>query len=222
MLRRWAWAWRISALALGVRLGWSLGQSGQPARPYGAPVPYGDDTPLPIPPLRYFALDAPDDETLASRVAAYCRDDDGRLAVWFQESHPARLTALCGMYVVATHAPYHEQPVWPAGIAAAAAAHAQHCGTVVIPQGAIYTAAGLRWRQQTAPGHTWIEVQIDGVWETFDATVNVWYRDARARRSFWLPDYPGWDDHRRYCQDGWCYDLALLRQQVYAGGYASR
>ncbi len=187
--------------------------TGAQSRAYGAPLAYDETTPLPIPPLAYFAVGLEQEADLLARVAAYCSDVE-RLPAWFDDENPARLKALCGMYIVATNAPYHEQPAPPTDALAFARQVAQHCGTVPVAQGRIYTALGLDWRLREAAGHGWVEVRVDGTWEIFDATVNVWYRDKQARRAFWLPDYPGALDHTRYG-----YDVHRLRRAVFDGDY---
>ena len=189
-------------------------------RQYGEVVPYDSETPLPIPPLSWFAIGIDSNSALLDRVQQYCSADMERLSVWFEETHPQRLKALCGMYIVATNAVYHEQQNTPADAITFARQIAQHCGTVTIPQGEIYERLGLIWQLRLKPGHGYIDVLIDDHWETFDATVNVWYAGQRGRRMFYIPNFPGAFDHERYCYNWGCYNMRNLRVQVYDGIWA--
>lgn len=196
----------------------ALHVSSQPReRVYGDLLPYADAHPLPIPPLSAFTIGVVDNDTLIARASAYCSDPTGELGRWFEESNPMRVRALCGMYIIATNAPYHEVAIPVPDALTFAQTPTLHCGTVVVPQGELYTALHLAWRWQLVPGHQFIEVWIDDGWETFDATVNIWYADPQRRRAFWLPDYAGARDYERYG-----YGVRGLHDAVYAGAYVGR
>jgi hypothetical protein len=209
---------RILCFLLGALLALVLTVTAQPERVYGEVVPYDAQTPLPIPPLSFFAIGIETNADLLARVVQYCTADTERMAVWFEETHPERLKALCGMYIVATNSPYHEQPSIPENALAFALQQTQHCGTIPVAQGEIYDALGLTWRYRQTPHHGWIDAAIDDQWETFDATVNVWYADQDHRRMFWIPDYAGAFDHERYCHDWGCFNMRNLRRDVFERG----
>lgn len=206
----------ILGFAITLIAAYAVAQNGEERR-YGEVIPYDAETPLPVPPLSFFAIGVENNDALLARVVQYCSSDTERLQVWFEETHPERLAALCGMYIAATNAPYHEQPNPPTNALMFARQQSMHCGTVVIAQGEIYSALGLTWRYRQNSNHGWIEVQIDAKWEVFDATVNVWYAGENRRRMFWIPDYPGAFDHERYCYAWGCYNMRSLRRDVYEG-----
>jgi hypothetical protein len=73
-----------------------------------------------------------------------------------------------------------------------------HCGMYSRYQAQLLDAFGLTWRVFTHGGaeHVWIEVKIDGRWEVFDSTVNVWINTdgfslidgaSREYRTFYTP-----------------------------------
>jgi len=184
---------------------------------YGTPLPADVNTPLPIPPLRVFAIGVRDNHELLTSVASYCEFNQHWLAGIFAETSLTRILALCGMYIVATNAPYHEADN-PVDALAFARQATLHCGTVVVAQGEIYGALGLTWRQVETTNHTWLEVDVDGAWEVFDATVNVWV-NATTARAWWQPDFAGAYDHERYCHAWGCYNIRQLKVNVLARLY---
>ncbi len=180
------------------------------------------ERPLEVPGLRELV-----DGNDARGVAAYFEENRERLALMFNETNEARLRGLVGMYLVHVSEPYGTMPTgWEAyTLDQLLAADAMHCGGYARAQGMIYTALGLRWHEIGVDGgwHGLIEAEIDGAWETFDATTNVWASISvggligglpREYRQFYTPV---WDMHaddiyrRHYVESGGYYSVPDLR-----------
>lgn len=130
----------------------------------------GPDTPA----LRDFAAGARTDAEIAANAADYFALNRDRLALLWREPHPTRLAALYSMYVTHISHPYGETPA-PASLLDHVGLERAHCGTYVYAQQFLADALGLTHRSVEFYGeHAWMEVQIDGAWETFDATTNTW------------------------------------------------
>lgn len=155
------------------------------------------ETALPIPSLQVMAQDTNSDEAALKEIARYFKTHQEDLRFIFNESDPARLRALFAMYLTHTshfygrHAPDFSFSGWLSNPYA-------DCGSYAQFQSQILTALGLRWRQIAISGgtHVFVEALIDGRWEYFDATVNVWVnqsafdmerRATRVKREFYTP-----------------------------------
>jgi hypothetical protein len=158
------------------------------------------EPPLPIPPLSAIIGGATTDADALAAVVDHYERNRAKLAAVFTESDDQRLRALYGMYIVHMAAPYNVVTRdWEGeGVLAFADGATAACGVYSQAQAQIYTALGLRWRQVEidTSWHTLIEAQINGQFEIFDSTANVWTSEpvealldgtARQWRAFYTP-----------------------------------
>jgi hypothetical protein len=150
-----------------------------------------------IPDLQTLTQGANDDAEALQRVTDYYDAHEQELAALFEESHPERLKALYTMHIVHISHVYGVR-LAPPSLLTYLSAENSHCGMYSRYQAQILDAFGMTWRifMHNAAEHAWIEVLIDGQWETFDATVNVWISiggfelvegKARTYRLFYTP-----------------------------------
>ena len=159
---------------------------------------FSAEPPLDIPTLQAIVGDAATDDQALQAIVAYYDAHADQLAGQFRESNPTRLKALFVMYathisnrysVISTAFPnliaYLEQP-------------SSQCGIYAHFQAEILSAFGMTWRIIDVAGgtHAFIEVQVEGRWEIFDATTNDWVDSSafemergaeRHSRSFYTP-----------------------------------
>lgn len=187
-------------------------QVGSP-RLFAPPVEaYSAARPLAIPSLRQF-------ET-AANAAAYYAAHRVPICAELSEAHDTRCKALFAMYIVHTTTPYGETDA-PRTVDGLLASEFAQCGVYAGAQHEVNAALGLTDRQLSLDGgwHGLIEAEIDGVWEVFDSTTNVWISigaadmaagAARRYRALYSPladaERP---DARQHRAQG--YDAALLR-----------
>lgn len=115
------------------------------------------------------------DGATAAGAAAWFYAHQAELAAAFQEDHPGRLAGLYSMAIAHSSKPYGPVAQYPASMDAYLAQEASHCGTYTFAQIQVALALGLTVRSvEYVAEHAWMEAQIDGVWETFDATTNTW------------------------------------------------
>lgn len=180
------------------------------------------ERPLAVPGLRELV-----DGAGAQGVAEYFEANKDRLALMFNETNEARLRGMVGMYLVHVSQPYGTMPSgWEDyTLDQLLAADAMHCGGYARAQGMIYTALGLRWHNVIVDGgwHGLIEAEIDGAWETFDATNNIWLSVSvggligglpREYRQFYAPVWDKQADqrYRQYAlESGEYYSVPDLR-----------
>lgn len=131
----------------------------------------GPDTPT----LQELAGDAASDTEIVQRVVDYYTEHHDELRAMWREDNEARLAALYAMYIVHISHVYGETP-YPETLVEYMTLARSHCGIYVIAQQAIVEELGLTWRllSLTSGWHGWIEVLVDGQWEVFDSTVNIW------------------------------------------------
>ena len=102
------------------------------------------------------------------------------------------------MYIIHLSHVYGEVPIIPTSMLAYLQTPYSHCGIYTRFQAEILDAFGFPWRimYHATAEHAWIEVPIDGVWELFDPTVNVWIStdgenllngQPRQNRAFYTP-----------------------------------
>ena len=129
---------------------------------------------------------------------AYYQAHETELGSLFQETNPTRLRGLFAMYVVHTSTLYGVVPTLPANFIDYIQMPTSACGTYSYAEGKILTALGVQWRSIDISGgtHTFVEANIDGHWEYFDATINVWVNRSalemqtgveRTARKFYTP-----------------------------------
>lgn len=134
-----------------------------------------DATPGPdVPLLQSFASPDSTDADILARVVDYYNENRDELALLWREDDPTRLAALFSMYIVHISHPYGEAE-YPASLTEFLSQPYAHCGTYTFGQAQIATALGLTYRVVEFVGeHAWLEVLVNGEWEVFDSTTNVW------------------------------------------------
>ncbi len=156
------------------------------------------EPPLDVAALRDIVGDAPNDAAAATTIRAYYDEQADRLAGVFREQNEARRRALFGMYIVHLAVPYNFVETMPETLLDFVNAPTAHCGVYSLAQSQVYGGLGLTWRNIVIDGgwHGLIEAQIDGAWEVFDSTSNVWVStsvdrmlagDDRVYREFYTP-----------------------------------
>jgi hypothetical protein len=128
-----------------------------------------------IPTLQTITTGTSTDSQALAQVLAYYENHRDELAEEFGESHSHRLAALFIMYVVHISHNYGER-IAPASLLDYLSGGNSHCGMYSRFQAQILDAMGMEWRIFWHDGaeHAWVEVNIDGQWEIFDATTNIW------------------------------------------------
>jgi hypothetical protein len=154
----------------------------------------GPDTPT----LHTLAEGAAGDEEILARVVAWYDENRETLRALWREDDDTRLAALYAMYLVHISHVYGETPAWDQSVTSYLSLERSHCGLYTVVQHQILDAMGIPWRQVGLDNgwHGWIEVPVNGTWEIFDATVNVWISRsgyeldagvAREYRYFYTP-----------------------------------
>lgn len=178
----------------------------------------GPDTPT----LQEIAARATTDEEILQAVVAYYEANRERLGILWREENPTRLAGLFSMYVVHISTIYGEME-FPTTLMQYLGQPYAHCGTYTWMQFHIADALGLTWRTIEFVGeHAWLEIQVEGQWEIFDATTNTWLSRGvdelmqampRTYRQLYTPlldiDRP---DARSHMALG--YDMQRLRQRM--------
>ncbi len=150
-----------------------------------------------VPTLQEMTAGATTDAEALAKVVAYYDDNRERLRVLWREEDDTRLAGIFSMYVVHVSTIYGET-TYPASFLEYLQQPRAHCGTYSIAQAHIANALGLEWRmfELTSGWHGWIEINVDGQWEMFDATTNQWISRSglemlqgapREYRSFYTP-----------------------------------
>lgn len=213
---------RRLALLMLLAFAWSMAVSAQEA----TPAPYTlifDAQPGPdVPTLHTLTAGAVTDGEAIARVVDYYAAHRDTLSLLWREANETRLAALFSMYIVHISTIYGETS-FPASFIEYLGQARAHCGTYTYAQWQIADALGLTWRTIEFVGnHAYLEIQVDGEWEVFDATTNTWLSrpteslmrgEQREYRYFYTPildaDFP---DARLHFTDG--YDMQLLRRRM--------
>lgn len=183
------------------------------------------ERPLPLPALTEIVGDAASDEIALARLVDYYERHRDEIAAAFDEADETRARALFGMYAVHLAAPYNVVERVPTTLVEFIHTPTAHCGTQPLAQATLYTGLGLQWRIVSVDGgwHGYAEVVVDGRYESFDATTNVWVSRsageliAGMRRQYRMFYTPILDAHadgvwRVHMQDGW--DVLGLRRDL--------
>jgi hypothetical protein len=176
-----------------------------------------------LPTFQQLAVGAADDAEVLSRVTAYFAENRERLAERWEIDDPARLVGVFSMYIAHISQPYGEVDAFPETLGQFMSQERGHCGTYTFAQSHIVTALGVEWRSVEFVGeHAWIEVRVNGEWELFDATTNVWINrgiealmagEAREFREFYTPMLDAArPDARLHIEEG--YNMQRLRQRM--------
>ncbi len=155
--------------------------------------------PIPnIPTLQEIAGDALTDDEIVTRVVEFYEENEAMIREGFHETHPDRLKALFSMYIIhISHTYNYTEPV-NSFVEYVQERTTSHCGLMARYQTLLVEGFGLKWRRVGMPPgtHTWLEVMIDGQWEIFDATINIWInrsalelleQSPRQYRTFYMP-----------------------------------
>jgi len=195
------------------------------AKPSPTPAPYTlifSDEPGPdVSTLQEIAGSDTADADILQDVVEYYNANKDRLAILWREDNPTRLAGIFSMYVVHISTIYGTVPVFPSSLNEYLNDARAHCGTYTWAQMQIADALGLTWRTVEFVGeHAWLEIKVDGQWETFDATTNTWLSlgedelmkgMARTYRQFYTPMLDiNRPDARLHMAEG--YDMQRLRQ----------
>lgn len=150
-----------------------------------------------MPTLQTLGLGAADNAELVAQVAAYYDQNAERLAGLWRIDHPTRLAATFAMYLSHISQPYGAVNTLPETLIDFVNNQRAHCGTYTLAQREIAAALGVEYRSVEFVGeHAWLEVKVDGEWEIFDATTNIWISkgiepllagEAREYRGFYTP-----------------------------------
>lgn len=162
------------------------------------PLVYSAQPPLQIATLAEIVGLAEDNESALQAVVDYYANNRDHLIREFREMDDTRLRALYGMYIVHLAVPYFSVEREPTNLVEFVSAPSAHCGTYAMALGEIYSALGLHWRSWSVSNgsHALLDVDINGKWETFDATSNLWLSVAvdelvagapRSYRLFYTP-----------------------------------
>lgn len=154
-----------------------------------------------LPILQEMASGASSDSEVFLRVVSYFEAHETELKEEWGEDNPSRLRAFYAMNLIhISHAYGANLPPWDS-IAEYLNEPLSHCGPQSVFAGQIMGALGLEWRRVAISSyvHGWTEAKINGRWEIFDATSNVWISEsgfelvkgqARKYRKFYTP----WSD----------------------------
>lgn len=138
-------------------------------------VIYSGEPPLPLPSLRLLTQGSATDTEALNQVSAYIAANTETLQRVLNERDPVRAGALYALYAAHTGHVYgvHEPN---AGFRAWVADPVAECGSYAEYLGQMLTALGIENRKIAISGgtHQWNEARINGRWELFDATVNLW------------------------------------------------
>ncbi len=159
---------------------------------------FSAEPPLDIPTLQTIIGDAATDDQALQAITAYYDAHADQLAAQFRETNSTRLTALFVMYVTHISNAYSTLDHAPVDLIAYLHQPYSHCGTYSQFEAEILSAFGMTWRIINITGgtHAFVEVQVDGQWEIFDATTNDWIDTSafamergaeRHSRSFYTP-----------------------------------
>ncbi|GEM_PF-2645878 len=138
-------------------------------------IPYESTSDPGIPTLQMLTAGATTDAEAVERVIAYYDANTEFISRALGETHPDRLKALYAMHVVHISHIYGPRSA-PLSLLWYIAHENSHCGMYSRFQAQILDGMGMTWRifAHDIAGHVWVEVNIDGHWEVFDSTVNVW------------------------------------------------
>ncbi len=144
------------------------------------------------------------DQEVLHRILRYYAGIKEELRGKWGEASDARLQALFAMNLIHVSHPYGTGSTPVRLVEYARQTPTGSCRVYSIFQSRILDAFGLPWRFVAISSgfHGWIEVRIDGQWEIFDATANVWIDQSsfellngtpRRFRMFYSP----WSDAKR-------------------------
>jgi hypothetical protein len=176
-----------------------------------------------LPTFQQIAVGAADDAEILDRISLYFEENRERLAARWETDNRDRLVGIFSMYMAHISQPYGEVDAFPETLEQFISQERGHCGTYTFAQSHIVTALGVEWRSvEFVAEHAWIEVRVDGEWELFDATTNIWINrgieallagEEREFREFYTPMLDvARPDARLHIEEG--YNMQRLRQRM--------
>jgi hypothetical protein len=134
-----------------------------------------------LPTLREITGGAQSDAEAYDRIVDYYVAHHQQIADALEETNETRLKALFVMNVVHISHIY-EAVTDPGSFLAYLEQQGSQCGPYSHYESEIMDRFGLNWRiQLLSQGyHAWVEVNVDGQWEIFDATINAWISRSGA------------------------------------------
>lgn len=185
---------------------------------------YSAERPYNIPAL-IDLLGEGDNETAANVQAWFDAHHDELTIVW-QDTNSERLLGWLIQNLVHNAVPYGESAIAP-DLRGFTRFSAAHCGTYSHAQLTLAHALNLpaRLLEFDDGAHGWIEMEIGGRWEVFDATANVWFDrsmaemlegKARIYRAFYTPlsDANRPEARAHIHTSGGYYNAALFRARL--------
>ena len=163
------------------------------------------------------------DDALLADIVSYFNANKDRLSILWREDNPTRLAGIFSMYVIHISTIYGENTHVMTTLVSYLGEERSHCGTYTWAQTQIASALGLTWRTVEFVGeHAWLEINVDGQWEVFDATTSTWLSRGvdelmqgmpRLYRQFYTPILDAnRPDARLHMAEG--YDMQRLRQRM--------
>ena len=154
--------------------------------------------PLDIPSLQTITAGAKTDGEAMQAISDYYVANSVKLAQDFEETNPERLKALYAMYTIHVSHFYGSVPQRPASFLDYLGTTYSDCGASAAFQSQVLDQLGLAWRIIGISGdtHVFVETLIDGKWELFDSTGDVWVDTSafemergavRTSRAFYTP-----------------------------------
>jgi len=148
------------------------------SNPHYYPTRIFDATPpdINIPTLQQLATKLETDEAITDAVLVYYDAHKSQLKTAWHEPHPTRLKAILTMYIIHISHPYGDDGRPYYTFAEYLRRSNSDCSLYALYQSRLLDQFGIKWRHVaiSSADHGWIEVEIDGRWEIFDATINVW------------------------------------------------
>lgn len=136
---------------------------------------------LNLPTLQAIIAGSETDEQAYRAIGAYYTAHRAAIRAALQEQDDRRLKALFVMYIVHISHPYNtvDRPA-ETFVGYVNRQPASHCGWYAHWQNRINLVLGLTSRKMmtSSADHGWVEVEIDGHWEIFDSTVNLWLSES--------------------------------------------
>lgn len=153
---------------------------------------------LPLPSLSSLTSASSDDTEAIDQIVTYAHDHLVLIETVFREANPVRAQALWVMYEIHVGHLYGTRDLSVTSLREYLATPFSDCGASSAWQSLLLTALGISWRAINISGgtHVFVEAQINGQWEIFDSTVNVWIDHSayelnagvnRESRAFYTP-----------------------------------
>ncbi len=148
------------------------------SNPYHYPFHIFDAAPpeVEIPTLQQVAAGTQKDEQVIELVLAWHRQREDALAMAWREANPERIKAYLSMVLIHISHPYGRTGLDLLTFTRYLELGVSNCFLQSVYQGRLLDAFGLEYRRVIVSNgfHGWMEARIEGNWEVFDSTSNVW------------------------------------------------